>query len=1129
MTGSTVIADFLGNPGVFYRSVALERDVTDPSAGRSFVLTPWLKRGATEIISGLQANSTRRAWRVIGDFGVGKSALALALVQSLDPRLADSEMPMRALVEETGGAPRMFPLLVTGSREGLATSLSTSISQVLATKGLVGPRYKKAIAALTDPFDAIVALRDALRATERFDGLLLVVDEMGKFLEAANEEEGHDVFRLQSLAEAASRSGDAPLAVVLILHKGFQSYAEDWRSARRSEWEKVAERFEEVVFDHPLSHTAALLSAALAVDETKLPTEATNLYDQALAHVRDLGWLGPRNTPGVVGCWPIHPASIPVMARFFASFGQNERSLFGFAANEEPNGLRAFAADVSPATGFYAIHHFFDYIASSFGHRLTSRAGAGEWSRISEVLDRAADADAVETAVLKAVGVLDLIDAPDLAATAESVTAALFPSFTSGDVETAIAKLLAGGLLFRRPGRSELRLWTSRRVDLTSIWGEAEAAVDARSVIRDLPRHLASLPIRPHVLARRHSVLTGTNRRFAIRCTHASELGEYSGHVDADGGLVAVQCADAEDLRIARAWSAEVTSKDPTILAVTIPPMPELGQAVVDLLRHRWIISNAAALQEDAHASAEIERTVAELELGLVSAIEAALGLRGRAPVASIEAFWKGETMRVEEPIHSVISTLCEQIYHLSPLVENELVNKHALTSAGAGARQRLIERMFSNADHPELGFATNKNPPERALYLSMLRRGGLHREEDGGWVVRPPAPDNDPLRLAPALRSIEERLAKDGDRVALPNLYATLDAKPYGVRRGLAPLLLAVSLVAAGHRVALFERGTYCPRLDGAAFMRILKSPEHFALQLVALEGVRADVFHRLAILLDQPPEENGIRIVVDPLIRFGVELPFHVQRSSELTPEARGVRRALAQARSPIDLVFCELPEACGLEAFGPDARVDAEQVKEFVSRLDAAITELRSCYPKLLESMRTELFEALEVSSREALAERAAALSFRVREQQLRTFVLRLSDAALPEDAWTEALGGAVIGKPPARWLDHDVEIWRSKLADLTAQFQRVEAVAFGEGQSSQNAVRVSLTRSDGRERAVVVDVDSLNEGQWTAIGTIKRLASDASLSPDIVAALMSLASMQEEQGLAEPGREAESDHG
>ena len=1129
MTGPSMIANFLGYPGIFYRSVALERDAADPSAGRSFVLTPWLKRRAAEIISGLQADSTQRAWRVIGDFGVGKSALALALVQALDPRVADADMPMRRLAEEVGDAPRMFPLLVTGSREGLAASLSASISRLLATKGLIDSKCKKAVAAMADPFDAVVALRDALRASNRFDGLLLVVDEMGKFLEAADEEEGHDVYRLQTLAETAARSGDTPLAIILILHKGFQSYAEDWQSARRSEWEKVAERFEEVVFDHPLSHTAALLSAALSVNEANLPKKVIELYNEVLARVRTLGWLGPRNGTGTSGCWPVHPAAIPIMARFFANYGQNERSLFGFAASEEQNGLRAFAADTSPTDGFYAIHHFFDYVASSFGHRLTSRSGAGEWSRISEVLDRAADADAIETAVLKTIGVLNLIDAPGFAATTESLSAALFPTFASGDVDSAVARLLTDGLLFRRPGRSELRLWTSRRVDLSSIWNEAEDAVDVRSVLRYLPRHLAGLLIRPHVLARRHSVLTGTNRRFAIRSTYASELGEYRGHMDADGGIIAIHCANVEDLRIARAWSAEVTAEDPTILAMAIPPMPELGPIMVDLLRHRWVISNAATLQEDAHASAEIERTVTELEARLVTAVEAALGLRGRAPMASLEVFWEGKAIVVDGPIHSVISTLCEQVYDQSPLVENELVNKHALTSAGAAARQRLIERMFANADHPDLGFAANKNPPERALYLSLLRRGGLHRKQEDGWIVGPPTPDNDPLRLAPALTAIEKRLAQDGDRVLLPDIYATIEARPYGVRRGLAPLLLAVSLVAAGHRVALFERGTYCPRLDGAAFMRILKSPEHFALQLVSLEGVRADVFRRLAKLLDQPTGDTGIRAVVDPLIRFGVELPFHVQRSSLLTAEARGVRRALAQARSPVDLLFSDLPIACGLEAFGLDAPADAERVKEFVSRLDTAASELRGCYPKLLESMRSELFEALGASSRGALAERATALSFRVRDQQLRTFVLRLADAVLSEDPWTEALGGAVLGKPPVRWLDRDVDMWRSKLADLAAQFSRVEATNFGEVQSPKDAVRISLTRSDGTERAVVVNIADLNESQATAIGTIKRLVSESKLSLDTVAALLSLASMQENEGLAEPDHEAESDHG
>lgn len=1128
MTKAT-ICDLLGVPGVFYRSVALERDASDASAGRSFVMTPWLERGAAEILSGMQIGGTRRAWRMIGDFGVGKSALALAIIQALDPRVSKPEMPMRRLAEAIGGAPRMFPLIVTGSRDGLSAGLAAAITQTIETNGLLHAKQAAKLSKIADPFDALTRLRDALRETGAFDGLLLVVDEMGKFLEAAGEQEGFDVFRLQSLAEEAARSGDAPLSVILILHKGFQSYAEDWRITRRSEWEKVAERFEEMIFDHPLSHTAALLSAALSVNEAGIPARARKEYSDAVERVRSLGWLGPRSGKGTGGCWPIHPAAIPVIARFFATFGQNERSLFGFAASEEPSGLRTFAEETPAAKGLYGIRHFFDYIASSFGHRMTSRSSAGEWSRISAVLDRAIEADVVESAVLKTIGILNVLDAPDLPATWDGVREALAPDFETDVVQAALDRLVAGGLVFRRPGRAELRLWTSRRVDLSAIWSDAEREIDARKVIDELPRHLASLQIRPHVLARRHSVTTGTNRRFAVHCSNASALQGYGGHGSADGGIVAVLCGNAEDLRIARAWCAEVTSVDDEIIAVAVPPMADLGHAVVDLLRHRWVITNAPALQEDAHATAEIERSIGDLEARLVAAIETTLGLRGHAPTSPLDVFWKGKASPLDAPIHALVSMLCDRIYHQAPLVENELVNKQSLTSAGAGARQRLIEKMFSDTHDPELGFAEGRNPPERALYLSLLRRGGLHRERTGTWIIAPSEQGKDPLRLAPALSVIDACLSGSEERVPIPAVYAALEARPFGVRPGLAPLLMAVVLVAAGHRVALFERGTYCPRIDGAAFMRILKSPEHFSLQLVALEGIRADVFRRLAELLDRHREESGIRTVVDPLIRFGVDLPFHVQSTSAISAEARGVRGALAKARSPIDLVFSDLPLACGVEPFGHDMRPDATRVSEFVARLDAAINELRSCYPKLLEEMRQLVLETLGARDRASLAERAASLTFRLTEQHLRTFAFRLTDDGLSEDKWIEALGGAILSKPPVRWLDHDVSTWRSRLADVASQFRRVEAIAFEKGESKRNAVRVSLTRVDGRERAVIVDIDGLSADQSTVLGAIERMAVEANLSLDTVAAMLTLESMQKDKDVELGLHEAERERG
>jgi len=88
-------------------------------------------------------------------------------------------------------------------------------------------------------------------------GVLLIIDEMGKFLEhAAQRPDREDVFVLQRLAERASRSGNHPFLILGLLHQGFQAYAERLPSAAKHEWEKVAGRFDEIVFDQPLAHTA---------------------------------------------------------------------------------------------------------------------------------------------------------------------------------------------------------------------------------------------------------------------------------------------------------------------------------------------------------------------------------------------------------------------------------------------------------------------------------------------------------------------------------------------------------------------------------------------------------------------------------------------------------------------------------------------------------------------------------------------------------------------------------------------------------------------------------------------------------------------------------------------------------
>ena len=53
-------------------------------------------------------------------------------------------------------------------------------------------------------------------------GLMLTVDEFGKYLEYAAREPGEDVFLLQQIAETAARS-EKPLLFIEVLHTGFSA------------------------------------------------------------------------------------------------------------------------------------------------------------------------------------------------------------------------------------------------------------------------------------------------------------------------------------------------------------------------------------------------------------------------------------------------------------------------------------------------------------------------------------------------------------------------------------------------------------------------------------------------------------------------------------------------------------------------------------------------------------------------------------------------------------------------------------------------------------------------------------------------------------------------------------------
>jgi hypothetical protein len=890
------ISELFRTPTRFLRSAQIERDFDDDQALRDYIVTPPITDALRLVIEGLRPGSRRRAWRVTGDYGSGKSSFALALAHLLRNPRSSAVAQIRKAVDlrGLGTSPRILPILVTGARESLVPAIARGVAEAArrlddAAQAADFAERAREIGARGDG-GALVSLVERLTAFavgNGQSGVLLIIDEMGKLLEyAALHPDQEDVYLFQRLAEAADRSGSDPLVVVGLLHQGFHAYAESLPAAARHEWEKVAERFQEIVFDQPLAHVAALVGGALGVRVDRAPAALLASAAHARRDARDTGWFGAGEpeevVPDALGHYPLHPTVLPVMARFFGRFGQHERSLFSFLLSSEPFGLQSFANRPASPGEWLRLPDFYDYVRAVFGYRLAATGRRSQWVRLLETMDGVADVSDGELRLLKTVALLNLIDAEDLLPTEGVLAAAL------GDAASAasLQRLSARGLLHRRGATGGFCLWPTTSVNLDSAFEVgARALGQPGSVAEHLPAFLDAQPL----LARRHYIERGTLRYFEVRYAPVATLkAELARPSTADGVVLVALCDDPREQShaIGVARSAEARARADVIVAVP-EPLAGLRADVHDLRVWEWVLGNTPELHQDAYAAAEARRELNAARFRLRSRAARFISFGGGPAAATTYWTRAGEPLVVspQRGLLPELSPICNGLFPLAPRIQNELLNRRQPSSAAVAARMRLIERMFSDADRPELGMNPAKAPPERSMYLSVLHAGRVHREEDGRWLVAlpPEGAEADPLQLRPALDALLTELqTAAGERVPVPVLFDVLRKREYGVRDGVIPLLLAIVLVAHAHELAIYENGNFVQDFGAAAFLRLTKLPTAFAVQLCRIGELRRDVFHRLVDLVSARPEGRPADVldVVGSLCRFAAELPEYTRR---------------------------------------------------------------------------------------------------------------------------------------------------------------------------------------------------------------------------------------------------------
>jgi len=1059
----------------YVRAVDILRDLEDPHALEGYVLTPSVRDGLRRVFGGLRKGSSQRAFRVTGPYGSGKSSFGLLLARLFQEGTNGGPATNLANGLLDGQyVPAHRPIVIAGRHASLTADLAATARDVARVE--FGENDELAISAGREVDRQRAAGRSDVKAVldglvrcsgklynESGRGLLLLIDEMGRYVEFAASNPGQeDPSVFQQLAERAGGSRSNGLAVVGFLHHRFGDYVATLGDWLEGEWRRSSERYEEIVFHESHEQLLYLLSEALVARRA----HSGAVKNAARSHYREAGKRGlftqANDDLVAIGeqLYPFHPGALACLWLCSRRFGQNERSIFAFLQSSEPFGYQDFAHRTRyGGANWYRIDDVYDHLASQGSLRFQSKDREKRWEMGQDALLVCGDLAVEKRRVLKAVSLVSVLE-PIPGVSAEVDTLAWLLGFDRGDVRKALAELTNRGVIHRRESQGDWSLWSHSSVDLDQWMGRAKAAVpEMRRVDEELSRVTSLRPL----VAQRHYQRTGTLRSFAVR------IGEETGETDSGtDGLVVVRPTypDEEPAKI-RQEAARNSKRLGSLTVVRVQPIAPGNLAIArDLACWRWIRTSCGELRIDDFARAEVERRIRDLENELRERL-LPFG-QANADEAGGQWLYEGEVVRIESraELNRFLSDVCDRVFRKAPVLRNELINRDKLSSAVAAARMRLLGLMLEEEQKEFLGLTGA--PPERTIYLSMFRASEMHRAVGGRLRFGEPGPP-DPLGWSPTWQLIDS-MAQGGESVGIDALIASLGEPPTGLRAGPSLLLIAAYMLHHRGTIALMERGSFQPEITQAHFMRLAKSPKNFALRRIgAIENkeLLQVLVERLSIWADERPGTE-VKEVVEALYRWWGRLPEFARRTQTVGPTAQRVRAVLRKAKEPIELMLEQLPRAC--KALGSDG-IDVER---YAIQLEGALTELNDALPTLRSRVEASILHAFGTRSLGQLRSQIA-LDYKnhlanLGSYELQTFVGRALNEDVDDEAWVDGVTGLIMGKRLEGWDDTLVDHFGFEIRGMAQKLARRLKLILEEEARGAPVTAIHLTTSDGEERSL-----------------------------------------------------------
>ena len=1058
----------------FLRSIQIDDDF-----GREDALSGYVCQGTAQSLLESMAQqlleTKQRAFTWTGPYGGGKSSLALMLCSLVGPnqKLRDRAKKILALPSDSQ-IHRAFDAQGTGW-----TVLPVVGKRISVRDQLISTIEKRTGTALSKKKNADVIAELVTLAESNKQGLLLIIDELGKFLENAAIDSTEDIYFFQQLAEAASRT-NGNFVVVGILHQPFEAYATALGRQARDDWAKIQGRYIDIPLVAATDEVIELIGQSIKRAENIDVSDARQACAVIANNIKTRRPAAPKNlAESLLACWPLHPAITSLLGPISRrKFGQNERSIFGFLASREPLGFAEFLQSYKVSgDAMYRPSNYWDYLRANSEPAILASPDGHRWAQAVDSVERAeAKGQAIHSDVAKTVALIEMFrSGAALAADEETIISCVNISDKSA-VKSALVELVDWKILIERKHLNAYGVFAGSDFDIEGAISSARNEISAFN-----GKLISELTDLNPVIAKRLYHKTGTMRWFSKTIVPFCDLYTFVSDYKAAQGSVGtfVLCVpdapitDKEFLTSIQLISSE-NSESPNIFGVS-----KNGKRVTELSHElsaaERVFTTRTELEGDSVARRELTSRISSLRNALqdelTDAFRSATWLR------------QGQKLNDEKnsTVSAIASTVAENIYHSTPTINSELINRDELSSNIVKARRELMYRMLKYGGISKLGY--EGYPADAGLYYTVLNTPGLHMNRGRlGWGFGKPKDDGENGSTYLELwRRTEDLFKSADDKLGLDDVYALWQSAPYGLKRGVMPIIALAFFLANKAQIAIYFDNVFTPNINEVIIDELLNDPKLIKFKYVSAGENKSSLAKTIAEKVLAPYLPNAEISSISPLdtarglVSIVVDLPNWTKRTNNVSNPAQEVRAMLLKASDPNKVLFADLPTILA-----------SESAPDLVEKLSSVISELQSAYPKKLSEIRKIVLDSLQhgSGSTEDLRIRAKSVKGITGNFQLESFATRLEEFE-DSDAAIESLISNAINKPSNSWVDRDLDAAIIQLGSLAMDFRKAEALAGLRGRSSARKVfNLVLSAGQGNDLSRTVEVSKMDQSKIDA---------------------------------------------